>query len=159
MLSIALRAAELKNIAVSEAIFQTLYHSIGYSTVLRDKLKVEVLYTIGEVINATQESCFEVFKVFTYYSKDRDECVSALLKRNFVGKLMKCLSTEDSVVQEHILTCVYDLAVNVDFLMELRELAWNDTFRHLVELYGKYREAVAYIMLMLSKVRRGIRVG
>ena len=152
ILSIAFRSAESNELIVLEAIFKALYHSIGYSTILRDALKVKILYTIGKVINVTKGNCYEAYKLFTYYSKDRDECVSSLLRKNFVKKMMKCLIVEDSVIQEHILTCIYDMAVNVDFCLELRELEWNNSFRYLVELYPKYREAIAYIMVKLSDV-------
>ncbi len=72
--------------------------------------------------------------------------------KELARELMRGLAETKGELQEHILTCVYDLAGSQRLQKALRELTWEESLHSLIEVYPKFRDAVTMIIASLSRV-------
>ena len=110
------------------------------------------MIAMKEVAINIYEACYELYKLSTFFVNDSDFDTYALIDKEYLMKMIKCLDTKKMKEQEHLLTLFYILCENESFHKKMREIPWENSFHHIIKLYAKYREPISYILLKLSRV-------
>jgi len=144
-------AIENDEFKIIDAILGSLYCVIGYSETAREQLKMIILETAIPMLAKEPEKLCELFRICTFYIKDF-KSIDSLLEKSFISSMLKCVSKTTGDIQEHILTCIYELCSCEKYQKLLREIPWEDSLHHLVPIYPKFREPISYIFVTLQNV-------
>ena len=152
LLNIVHKAREVQEWEIIESIFQAFYSVLAYPLEsAKAAIKTSLIQAISIVMNEIPQNYFAALKLCTFYTND-GEAMNVILKKPFVVSMMKSLENAKGEALEHILTLIYDLAGNSSFQKILREIPWEDSLHYLIEVYPKYREPIAFIFVLLSRV-------